>query len=139
MKKVALGLFSVLFLSFIIAAQPGPDQAPTEDIVIQVSPQTILLGRDANSGNVWITIHAEILYSKAYEAVSVEIKNSVATILGNFDATSTFADNRGELVAKFIYDDIAGILGPGPAILTLVVKNGDIISSGSDDVRVVQR
>jgi hypothetical protein len=135
MRNITLGLFSVLLFSGITAAQPGPDRAAPDDLVIQVAPQTIVLDRDAKSGNVWVTIHAEIDFSRYY-VVSVQLDNDDGTVI---DAEFTFADNRGDLVAKFMYDEVAEELGPGPATLTLFVENGSTTFSGSDDIRVIAR
>ena len=135
MKKLTLTFLSLLLLCSTGAARPSPGPVAGEDLVIQVAPQTIILGRTANSGNVWVTIHADIDFSSAY-VVSVEIEgNSGQTI----DAEFTFADNRGDLVAKFSYDDVAYLLGPGDATLTLQVEDDGNTYTGSDDIRVFMR
>ncbi|MBT8397559.1 MAG: hypothetical protein KJN92_11355, partial [Gemmatimonadetes bacterium] len=107
MKKVTLSLFSLILFCGIMAAQPSGNQPTAEDLVIQVAPQTILLGRSAKVGNVWLTIHAEISYS---QVLSVQLEGAGGDIIY---PTYTKADNRGELVAKFDYDEVAEELGPG--------------------------
>jgi hypothetical protein len=115
MKRLTLTVLSLLLLFATVAAHPSPEPVTSEDLVIQVAPQTIILGRDANQGNVWVTIHAEIDFSSAY-IVSVEIEGNSGQAI---DAEFTFADNRGDLVAKFSYDDVAYLVGPGEATLTM--------------------
>ena len=135
MKKVAVVFFSFLFFFSIVAAQPGPDQAPAEDLVIQVAPQTIILGRDSNNEeDVRVTIHAEIVFSSEYE-VSVWLEGDGTVI----PASSIFPDNRGELVAKFPYRRVAELLGPGEATLILQVVDGSTTHTGKDDIRVIQK
>ncbi len=134
MRKGMLGLSSTLLLFGLIAAGPGPVQAPSEELVIQVSPQTIILGRDANEGNVWVTIHAEIAYSKVS---SLQLEGAGGDTL---EPIYTKADNRGDLVAKFRYDEVARKLGPGTAVLTLEVEDtGGGTYVGSDEIRVISR
>ena len=133
MKKLTLGLFSVLLLLGTVAAQPGPTPTSPEDLVIQVAPQTIILGRTAKEGNVWLTIHAEIAYSRV---ISVELEGAGGDVIY---PTYTKADNRGDLVAKFGYDDVANRLGVGPATLTLIVEANGTEYVGSDDIRVIPR
>jgi len=135
MKKFNLSVLSLLLLCGIIAAHPNQDPAASENLVIQVSPQTIILGRDANEGNVWVTIHAEIGFSSAYD-VSVEIEGVDHTVI---EAEVTFADSRGDLVAKFRYDDLAELLGPGDAVLRLHAVIGETTYTGSDEIRVFMK
>ena len=128
MKKVMLGLFSVLFLSVIMAAQAAPPTEPVETIEIQASPHTILLSWKSQ-GALRITIHADINYS-AVDTYSVD--------LGGFSALYTFADNRGNLVAKFAYDDVVTLVNEGNTELTLSGKMDDGTEfEGTDVVRVV--
>jgi len=128
MKKVTLGLFATLFLLVIIAAQPGPSQSPVDEIGVRVAPQTILLVWNT-SGNVRITIHADIDYSTV-DTYSVE--------LGGIEAMSTKADARGNLVAKFSYEEVLTLVDAGTATLVLTGSRTDGTPfEGSDTVRVV--
>lgn len=129
MKKIPSVLLSVLFFSLFTAALPAPTQPPSGDIEIQVSPHTILLSWKAK-GDVRVTVHAEISYS------------TVATytvVLGGFEAISTFADARGDLVAKFRYEDVAELVGEGDStlLLTGTLTDGTTFF-GEDEVRVVR-
>jgi len=131
-----LGLLSVLFVLSLAMAQPAAAQVYGVDAELKVSPQTIVLERDEDvSGNVWITLHADILYEESYQ-VSVTIEGLDGS---EAEAHSTFSDNRGDLVAKFSYEEIAEKLGEGPATLILEVVTPDGILPFSDDVRVVVR
>lgn len=128
MNKVTLGLFAVLFLSFIIAAQPGPSQSTADVIEVQVSPHTIHLEWNT-SGKVRVTIHADIDYSTV-ETYSVQ--------LGDIDAISTKADARGDLVAKFSYEEVLTLVDTGTTTLVLTGTRTDGTEfTGKDTVRVV--
>jgi len=102
----------------------------TESITIQVSPQTILVGADQAD---MVTVHAEIPYSLVNETAPLTLTlNGVAVQF-------TFADNRGDLVAKFLASDIKKLLGVVPPHVTLIlsgVTEDGIPFSGSDEVRV---
>ena len=71
MKKLTLVTLSLLLLCGTLAAHPNHDPATTEDLVIQVSPRTIVIGRDTDAGNVWLTIHADVPYSAVASVVLV--------------------------------------------------------------------
>lgn len=142
MKKVTLGLFSALFLSFIIAAQPASAQRVSEtplqgvDRPLLISPQAILLDETKALGVVEVTIHADISFSY--------IRNLEATVeLEGIQAESTFADDRGDLVAKFDWALVAGLFEGEEGeseffTLTLTcTADGKEIFSGEDEVRVV--
>ena len=130
MKKIMLSLFSLLLLGSITAAQPGSVTAPADDveIEIQVSPSTILLYWTPE-GKVRVTVHTDVSFSLLFTSTSV--------FLDGVQASSVFSDARGNLVAKFDYEEIRGLVGEGPATLTLIAtdKKG-VTYSGSDDVRV---
>ena len=129
MKKVMLSLLSILMLVSITAAQPGWT-APTEDveIEIQVSPSTILLYWTP-AGKVRVTVHTDVSYSNVFTSTSV--------FLDGVEASSVYSDARGNLVAKFAYQEIADLVGEGPATLTLIATDkNDVTYFGSDDVRV---
>jgi len=94
-------------------------------VPIVVSPSTINL----RAAGTWVTVHAEIAYS-AVDTATVK--------LDGIDVKTTFADNRGELVAKFLVGDVRGIVAPGTAELTLCGTTKDGVPfSGTDEVRVI--
>ena len=114
----AIGLFSGLFV--------GPVNADDLTVDIVISPNVI----NIDSKGVWVTVHAEIPYS---------VVAGASVKLNGIDVTATFADSRGELVAKFCVDAVKEILEPGTAELTLsgVTKDG-ISFSGTDTIKVIK-
>jgi hypothetical protein len=132
MKKLTLSAVSLLLLCGTMAAHPNSHPATSEDLVIQVSPQRIVIGRDTDVGNVWLTIHAEISYSAVGSVVLVNGPNE-------FELSYTKSDNRGELVAKFDYEQFKS-LSPGEATLTLTVIDSDGVERvGSETIWVMVR
>lgn len=100
--------------------------ARTDDALgIAVSPQTFLLSAVQGS----VSVHTAIGYS------TVDL-GSLA--LNGVAPTSTKADSRGNLVAKFDEAEIEALLAPPTADLTLtgLLKDGTAFS-GTDRVRVV--
>ncbi len=135
MKRAVLGLFSSLLLLFLVTARPASGQLPSEDgdIVIQVSPSTILLNWKTQ-GDARVTIHAEVdygLFVGADLAVWLEFEEDI-------QATSIFADARGDLVAKFPYEELVELLDVGRVTLHVkaVARDGTVYF-GHDDVRVI--
>ncbi len=133
MRKTTLSLFSILFLLAIMAAQPGADRAPTEEVVIQiqVSPSTIQLVWKTQS-EPRITVHTEINLGL--------VNTKLLVTLGDIEASAIFADARGDLVAKFDYKEVRALLdGKGgtdvEVTLTGTLDNDDTFT-GSDWVRV---
>ena len=143
MKKVLLGLLSTLFLSFILAAQPAAAQrgsAPLfgEDRDILVSPQTFLLDDSKSAGVVAVTVHADIPFSLV-EGGTVELTVGSGSIFPSY----TFADDRGDLVAKFDWERVEGLFEgeEGETEVFTLTLTCDLIGGGTfkgdDDVRVV--
>jgi hypothetical protein len=136
MKKLARSVSSIVILLSLIAPQVVWGQVPAGGkIAIQASPQTIILDRappSGSSGNVWMTIHADIDFSQV---------DRVSVTLEGVAAFTTFADNRGDLVAKFIYSEIAKLVLGDAAELTLTLtgttREGEDFW-GEDVVRVVR-
>lgn len=114
----------VLFLS--------PLRAEELSITIQCSPATVVL-HAVRSGD-WFTVHADIPY-RLVEPQSVEL----VAPKGVLDAWATFADDRGDLVAKFKMSDFKALLEQGTSELTLTgcTVNG-LEFAGTSTVRVVQ-
>jgi len=110
-------LFSVSF------ADPDRDI----EIELRISPNTIVIGSPGD----WVTAHTDIAYSSV---------NTATVSLNAVPAAWTLADNKGNLVAKFVRDDIENIITPPDALLTLtgVTIEGEYFS-GSDVVRVIER
>lgn len=114
---------SVLGLGLTIAADPASaDDAMA--IAIKVSPNTIVLA----SKGTWVTVHADIAYSLV-DTGTVELNGLSPKI--------TFADDCGNLVAKFPLADVKGIVEPPTAELTLTgVTKAGVPFAGSDTVAV---
>jgi hypothetical protein len=76
----------VLGVSLVVqAAESVPEDG------IAVSPSTLVMG----SQGTWVTVHADVPYRDV----------AVATVtLNGIPVAATFADNQGDLVAKFLID-----------------------------------
>ena len=90
------------------ATAPPTTEARSEvlTVTLQLAPATLVLG----SPGTWVTAHAEI----SYHDVDV---NEIT--LAGITPVSTFADSRGELVAKFARTDVEAVASPPEAALTL--------------------
>lgn len=98
--------------------------AATFTVAIQVAPATIV--RDAPCE--WVTVHADIPYSSV---------NTETVLINGFDADWVFPDNRGDLVAKVEFENIAPSVGPPSAVITLQgVTTSGAAFTGSATVRV---
>jgi hypothetical protein len=134
------GAFLVIFSLLMPNVLPAETQTSLEDteetvIPIQVSPSTILLDWKAK-GEARVTVHAEVSFG-LFDSTSfhITLENAAGDVVS---ATYIKADARGDLVAKFPYEDIKGLLGPGPAILHLTAEGEDGNTYvGEDEVRVV--
>lgn len=92
---------------------------------IVVSPSTLVMG----SQGVWVTVHADIPYS---------IVDGATVTLNGVEVSATFADNQGELVAKFQIDAIKGTVSPPSATVELVAYTyaGERFAA-TDTIRVI--
>jgi hypothetical protein len=94
-----------------------------DQIIISASPETLVLD---GSTSYSITVHTDLRYSSAY----------TATING-VDA-STFADDRGNLVARASIPEDA--LSVGTLVVELVVSDEiGVIGSGTDTIAVIDK
>lgn len=123
---VALALMA-LFLT--------PLRADELTIPIQCSPSAVVL-HAVRSGD-WLTVHADIPYRLVDKAtVSLEAPN------GPLKAAATFADDRGDLVAKFRMGDLISLLATTEPTndLTLIGSTlAGISFAGTDTVRIVKK
>jgi len=121
MTKLDASLAAFLAPVILATAVHGADAT----VPIVVSPSTINL----QAAGEWVTVHAEIDYS-AVEGASVT--------LNGIPVQATFADSRGDLVAKFLVGDVRAIVEPGTAELTLsgTTRDGGTFS-GTDTVKVI--
>jgi hypothetical protein len=105
----------------------GANNGVAEEVLITVSPATIVLGCDKGS---LVTVHTDIPLS-VVDRGSVEL-NGIAALY-------TKSDNRGNLVGKFDQAAIEAIIAPPEATLVLTGETLDGIPfSGTDTVRVIE-
>lgn len=122
MRKIVASI-AALLVSAVLAAPTRGDELT---VPIVIAPSTINL----QAGGTWVTVHAEIAYSAV---------NAATVTLDGIPVKTTFADNRGELVAKFLVGDVRGIVKPGTTpqlTLSGTTDDGDTFS-GTDMVRVI--
>ncbi len=133
MRKATLYMLSILLLASL-GARPLPGQAPggrDEVVTIQVSPQTLLLNWKAR-GDVKVTVHAEVSFG-LFDGADIDVW------LGDIQATYIKPDARGDLVAKFPFDQVAQLLEVGSATLTLTAITRDgTVYTGTDEVRIIE-
>lgn len=117
-------LIGAMVVTGVHSSKASPVETDPVHIQIQVSPQTLVLGLQGE----WVTVHADI---PLRTVASTSIK------LNGITASSVFADDRGDLVAKFHQSEIENIVAPPQAVLTLT---GNLITgealSGSDTIAV---
>jgi len=109
-----VGLLSGLSFSVVVFGQD----------MVNISPQTLNL---VQFGGGEVTVHISISYD---DEALVEMRSDDSTI----EALYTFADDRGDLVAKFSLEDVASIVEKGEITLTLLVDYEEI---GSDTIQVI--
>lgn len=111
---------------WVDARQARADEA--QAVEIQIAPSTLLL--NASQGGS-VTVHADIPYS---------IVDGSSVKLDGIAATATFADDCGDLVAKFKETEVKAGLSLGRVTLTLTGLTTDGTPfRGSDVVRVTTR
>ena len=112
-----------------VAAETSFARAASSSVTVDiaVAPSTIIIKDEGE----WITVHAVIAYS-AVEAGTV--------LLDGIAAVSTYADARGEFVAKFDHEAICAIVAPPQATLTLTgTTTAGESFEGIDTVRVSEK
>jgi hypothetical protein len=96
------------------------------DVSIKISPSTLNL----DSNGRWVTVHAEI-------PAAIVDRDSV--MLEGISAGPVFADDCGDLVAKFPLEDIKDILTPSDYVeLTLTGDSEYGSFVGTDAIRVIE-
>ena len=119
--KLSAKLACIGFLFLVVFTVP----ALCQEIQIQIAPSTLNLTHQGT----WVTVHADIAYS---------IVDTATVELNGIEVVSTFADDCGNLVAKFNADDVKAILEPGSAVLTLKGTTKDRVPFlGEDAIRIV--
>ena len=122
MKKTIVALGALCLIMSAFSGDLASDQDLT--VSVKVSPNTIALNSKVHS----VTVHAGISYSS--------VASGTVTLEG-IPALYTFADDRGNLVAKFSMSDVKDIVEPPQATLVLrgETKAGESFR-GTDSVRV---
>jgi len=119
-------LIGLVVALVVLVSIPGVALADgeAEEIDITVAPATLNLSYQGD----WVTVHTSLAYTDGCD---------LAWCLEDVEATSTFSDSRGYLVAKFDVDAIADVVEPGDVEMTLTGENGTVAYVGSDVVRVI--
>jgi len=127
-RYAALGtILAVVFTGVMILA-PARIASADGALVVEAAPSTILLDGPQPTH---LTVHAEIPYSIVVD-VALTINGA------DIPVVYTKPDLRGELVAKFMMNDVRAAVEPGTALLSLAVLADDGITYGGDcTVRVV--
>lgn len=120
---------SVILALLVLALTPLRAADATVAVDVQCSPSVVVLHSVA-AGDC-LTVHTDLRFSSVDRTVPVE--------LNGLPAYSVFADNRGNLVAKFNLTALRELLTLPATTLTLtgVTTDGQVFS-GSDVVRVVK-
>ena len=123
-----LTIILVILLSSM--AYIGIAFADEDTIEIQIAPATLNLEFEGP----WITVHTNITFAE----VNTSTLELTALEFDSISAVSTFADNRGNLVAKFDSADVKEIVAPPEETLVLTGETleGDSFT-GSDTIRVI--
>ncbi|HOW66562.1 MAG TPA: hypothetical protein P5186_15270 [Candidatus Paceibacterota bacterium] len=119
-----IALLTVLFITLM------PVRAKSDDLTVNVkcSPAVVFLGAVA-SGD-WLTVHTDLPFSSVNKVLPVLLNEVQADVLKS--------DNRGNLVAKFKLTDLASVLVPPSATLTLTGTTiAGLSFEGSDTVKVL--
>jgi hypothetical protein len=121
MRRI-VACFAGVLAAMLLAADARGEELT---VPIVISPSTINL----QAAGTWVTVHAEIDYSDVVGA---------SVTLDGIPVKATFADNRGDLVAKFLVGDVREIVQPGTAELRLCGQTRDGGTfSGTDTVKVI--
>ncbi|MFH1501635.1 MAG: hypothetical protein ABIG03_01180 [Candidatus Eisenbacteria bacterium] len=107
----------------VVGADAG--RGETLEITIQISPSTLVL----DSAGTWVTIHADIPYSRV---------DTATLMFDGLAPASTKADACGDLVVKLHRDDVVAAVAPPEAVLTLSGSTVDAVPFHGTDTIAVQ-
>ena len=129
MRKLLVALAALCVVACVgagpaLSARSGQDGGEG-DFAIYVAPGTIAKSAACN----WVTIHTDVPFGSVEAASAAVDGNSV-------DVAATFADDRGNLVAKLRFSDVAGRVQPPSATIELTLAVGGDELSASETVRV---
>lgn len=132
--SILRGIAGALVLGTLLLAPVRAEEADLS-ISIKCSPSAVVL-HAVRSGD-WMTVHTDI----PYRLVDPKTVTLVAPG-GELDAAATFADDRGNLVAKFKMTELIKLLETDEATndltLTGVTAANDTFA-GTDTVRIVKK
>ncbi|MFC2009087.1 hypothetical protein ACFLUT_03435 [Chloroflexota bacterium] len=126
-RRLTIALIAAMAIAVLVPMTALAEEAETIDIV--VAPSTINL----NYQGPCVTVHTDLAFSES---------GGYVWYLDGVEAYDTFADDCGDLVAKFDSDAVMAVLEASdePVTLTLTGQDGDVvIYQGTDDVRVISR
>ena len=134
MRKLSVALAAASIVACVgagsaLSARSGKDGG-AGDFAIYVAPGTIAKSAACN----WVTIHTDVSYHS--------VAGDAAAVNGTeVEVAVTFADDRGNLVAKLRFTDVVALVDPPSATITLtltVVVDEDEMEerSASETVRV---
>jgi len=114
----------------VVVSQVWSNSRTEDPLGIAVSPQNLILSQDQGGA---VTVHTAIPYADV-----VPTSLLLGDLQGAVAATGTWADSRGNLVARFNEAEIEAMVAPPSAVLTLsgVMTDGTEFA-GSDVVRVI--
>lgn len=126
-SRTKMSAVIVVVLAMGVASQVFSNNRTTDPIGVAVSPQTLVLSVDQGGA---VTVHTAVPYPSVVAG---------SLTLNGIPADATWADNRGNAVARFNEKAVESIVAPPSAVLTLsgMYTSGGSFS-GSDTVRVIK-
>ncbi len=129
MKRLSNLFIKALIISIILIV-PLSGAILADDIGIEVVASPNVLALNSIGGSV--SLHTDISYSPGeYEEMSLTVNGK------SIDITSTFADNRGDLVIKCDIDTLKSLVSEGTADFELTITTADSVYTGTDEIRIV--
>jgi hypothetical protein len=117
MKRITIIAFAIMILMGLIGVSQADGRWEDEEITI--SPRVLVLDYSGTR----ITIHTKIQASEVVgSSVYIEVNSA-----GRVDPCSVFADDCGNLVAKFEVEQVRVFVQPPSAEIIL---HGDLVSGG---------
>ena len=130
-RRLTIALIAAMAIAVLVPMAALADEAETIDVV--VAPSTINL----NYQGPCVTVHTSLLFIPDFADGEI-----YSWYLEGVEAYSVFADDCGDMVAKFDSADVMAALTASdePVMLTLAGESGDIlVYQGTDDIRVIAR
>ena len=128
MKRIMLPV--LLMLAILFAMNPAVTHAETITIDMDIAPNVLVLGVQGE----WITVHTDLPFST--------VDTSVDVLLDGIPADQVFADDCGDLVAKFdqdtfkdMFQDITGSTSVSFEMTGACINGDDFIGEDSFTVK----